>query len=219
MPPPGEGTAPRVRVILADDHPLLREGVERAIAAYPSLELVGVASDGRQALEEIRRLRPDVAVVDLRMPGLGGMDVVHAVSRDGLSTRVMFLSGYVDSTIAYRALAEGAMGFITKEAGGKAVCEAIAAVARGEIVLSPEAQSSIAEEIRTRRDASEPALTPRERDVLRLVAEGLSAPDIGARLSLSAATVKGHLGSIYEKLGVSERAAAVAEGMRRGLLE
>jgi two-component system, NarL family, nitrate/nitrite response regulator NarL len=219
LPPPGEASARRVRVILADDHPLLREGVERAIAAYPSLELVGVASDGREALEEIRRLEPDVAVVDLRMPGLGGMEVVHAVSRDGLSTRVMFLSGYVDSAVAYRALAEGAMGFITKEAGGKAVCEAIAAVARGEIVLSPEAQSSVAEEIRVRRDASEPALTPREREVLRFVAEGLSAPDIAERLSLSAATVKGHLGSIYEKLGVSERAAAVAEGMRRGLLE
>jgi two-component system nitrate/nitrite response regulator NarL len=219
LPPPGEGSAPRVRVILADDHPLLREGVQRAIAAYPSLELVAVASDGRQALEEIRRLEPDVAVVDLRMPGLGGMDVVHAVSRDGLSTRVMFLSGYVDSAVAYRALSEGAMGFITKDAGGKAVCEAIAAVARGEIVLSPEAQSSVAEEIRGRRDSSEPALTPRESDVLRLVAEGLSAPDIAERLSLSAATIKGHLGSIYEKLGVSERAAAVAEGMRRGLLE
>jgi two-component system nitrate/nitrite response regulator NarL len=219
LQPPGEGSSPRVRVIVADDHPLLREGVERAIAAYPSLELVGIASDGREALAEIRRLEPDVAVVDLRMPGLGGLEVVHALSRDGLSTRVLFLSGYVDSAVAYRALAEGAVGFITKDAGGKAVCEAIAAVARGEIVMSPDVQSSVAEEIRLRRDFSEPALTPRERDVLRLVSEGLSAPDIAARLSLSSATVKGHLGTIYEKLGVSERAAAVAEGMRRGLLE
>jgi two-component system, NarL family, nitrate/nitrite response regulator NarL len=217
---PGRGERHRrVRVFVADDHPLLREGLARAIKSAPELELVGRASDGREALAAIRTLVPDVALLDIRMPGLGGMEVAHALLRDQVGTRVVFLTGYVDSSVAYRALAEGAAGVISKEAGADAVCEAINAVARGEVVLSPEVQGSLAEAIRERGQPDEPALTPREREVLVLISEGLSAPDIGQRLFLSAATVKGHLRNIYDKLGVSDRAAAVAEAMRRGLLE
>jgi two-component system nitrate/nitrite response regulator NarL len=218
LPVLGEA-AQRVRVFIADDHPLFRDGIAGAIKAYPSLELVGHASDGREALAEIRRLEPDVALVDVRMPGLGGMDVAHALSRDEVSTRVVIFSGYVDSAVAYRALAEGAAGFISKDAGGDVVCEAIAAVARGEVVLSPAVQGSLAEGIRLRSKPDEPALTPREREVLVLISEGRSAPEIGQRLFLSTATVKGHLRNIYDKLGVTDRAAAVGEAMRRGFLE
>jgi two-component system nitrate/nitrite response regulator NarL len=132
---------------------------------------------------------------------------------------VVFLSAYVDSAVAYRALAEGAVGFLSKEASSEAVCDAITAAARGETVLSPEVQSGIADEIRLRSAPERLSLSARESEVLALIAEGLSAPDIGKRLHLSPATVKGHLQSLYEKLGVSERAAAVAEAMRRGLLE
>jgi two-component system, NarL family, nitrate/nitrite response regulator NarL len=185
----------------------------------PQLELVGSAGNGREALDAIRELRPDVALLDVKMPELDGMAVVRAVSREELPTRVVFLSAYVDSAVAYRALAEGAVGFLSKEASSEAVCDAIAAAGRGETVLSPEVQSGIADEIRLRSAPERLSLSARESEVLALIAQGLSAPDIGKRLHLSPATVKGHLQSLYEKLGVSERAAAVAEAMRRGLLE
>jgi two-component system nitrate/nitrite response regulator NarL len=208
-----------VRVLVADDHPLVREGLVRAVRDRPALELVASAGDGREALDAIRSLRPDVALIDVKMPELDGMEVVRAVTRDELPTRVVFLSAYVDSAVAFRALAEGAAGFLSKESSTQAVCDAILAASRGETVLSPEVQGGIAEEIRMRAAPERPALSPRENEVLGLIAEGLSAPDIGRRLHLSPATVKGHLHSLYEKLGVSERAAAVAEAMRRGLLE
>jgi two-component system nitrate/nitrite response regulator NarL len=197
----------------------VREGLLRAVGDQPHLELVGSAGDGRAALDAIRELRPDVALLDVKMPHLDGIAVVRAVTREELPTRVVFLSAYVDSAVAYRAVAEGAAGFISKEASSQAVCEAIVAANRGETVMSPEVQSGIAEEIRLRSAPERLSLSARENEVLVLIAQGLSAPDIGKRLHLSPATVKGHLHSLYEKLGVSERAAAVAEAMRRGLLE
>jgi two-component system nitrate/nitrite response regulator NarL len=197
----------------------VREGLLRAVGDQPMLEVVGSAGNGREALEQIRRVQPDVALLDVKMPELDGISVVRAVTRDELPTRVVFLSAYVDSAVAYRALAEGAVGFISKEASAQTVCEAIVAAARGETVLSPEVQSGIAEEIRMRAAPERLTLSARENEVLVLISQGLSAPDIGRRLHLSPATVKGHLHSLYEKLGVKERAAAVAEAMRRGLLE
>ena len=204
---------------MADDHPLVREGLVRAVGDQPALEVVGSAGNGREALDGIRRIRPDVALIDVKMPELNGIAVVRAVCRDELPTRVLFLSAYVDSAVAYRALAEGAAGFLSKEASAQTVCDAIVAAHRGETVLSPEVQGGIADEIRLRSAPERASLTAREREVLALIADGLSAPDIGKRLHLSPATVKGHLHSLYEKLGVAERAAAVAEAMRRGLLE
>ena len=197
----------------------MREGLLRAVGDRPQLELVGSAGNGREALDGIRELRPDVALLDVKMPQLDGIGVVRAVTREDLPTRVVFLSAYVDSAVAYRALAEGAAGFLSKESPSQAVCDAIVAASRGETVMSPEVQSGIAEEIRLRAAPERLSLSARENEVLVLIADGLSAPDIGKRLHLSPATVKGHLKSLYEKLGVSERAAAVAEAMRRGLLE
>jgi two-component system nitrate/nitrite response regulator NarL len=211
--------AGRVRVFVADDHPLVRDGLLRACEDDPALDVVGSAGDGREALEAIRRTRPDVALLDVQMPELDGIAVVRALTRDECPTRVVFLSAYVDSAVAYRALAEGAAGFLSKDASAATVREAIVAAHRGETVLSPEVQSGIAGEIRLRSAPDRPSLSSREQEVLALIAEGMSAPDIGRRLHLSPATVKGHLHSLYEKLGVSERAAAVAEAMRRGLLE
>jgi two-component system nitrate/nitrite response regulator NarL len=211
--------AQRVRVLVADDHPLYREAVVRMVKERPDLELVGEAADGRAALEAIRALAPDVAVLDLRMPELDGLHVLNAVQREGRRTRVVILSAFLESALVFDAVAAGAAAYVSKDADRARIADTIAAVARGETVLGAEVQPGLAEQIRARGRPDRPGLTERESEVLRLVAEGLSAPEIGRRLHLSAATVKSHLQSLYEKLGVSERAAAVAEGMRRGLLE
>jgi two-component system, NarL family, nitrate/nitrite response regulator NarL len=208
----------RVRVLVADDHPLYREGIVRAIKERPDLELVAEAGDGRDALDEIKRLEPDVAVLDIRMPGLEGIQVLNALSRDEVATSVLFLSAFMEDELAYQAVAGGAKGYLSKESSRQEICEAIATVARGGTVMAPEAQAGLAEQVRERAEGR-PDLSPRELEVLHLIADGLSAPAIGKQIHLSPATVKTHLRSLYEKLGVSDRAAAVAEGMRRGLLE
>ncbi|CAN5641166.1 response regulator transcription factor [soil metagenome] len=210
----------RVRVLVADDHPVYREGIVRAVKERPDLELVGEAGDGREALERVRELTPDVAVLDIRMPGLDGTQVLNALRRDGLKTEVLFLSAFLESELAYRTVAEGAKGYLSKEAARQEICDAIVVIARGGTALAPEVQASLAQGIRERELAGgRPELTPREREVLQLIAEGMSAPEIGKRIHLSPTTVKTHLHTLYEKLGVRDRAAAVAEAMRRGLLE
>ena len=210
----------RVRVLVADDHPIYREGIVRAVKERPDLELVGEAEDGRRALDEIKDSLPDVALLDIRMPGLEGPQVLNALHRDGVKTNVIFLSAFMESELAYETVAAGARGYLSKESSREEICDAIAAVARGGTALAPEAQAGLALQVQAReRSADTPQLTAREREVLQLISEGLSAPQIGQRIHLSPTTVKSHLHKLYEKLGVSDRAAAVAEAMRRGLLE
>ena len=210
----------RVTVIVADDHPIYREGIVRAIGERPDLELVGEAADGREALEQIQRLNPEVAVLDIRMPGLDGTQVLSAMRRDGVETEVLFISAFMEPELAYKTVAAGARGYLSKDSSRQEVCEAIITIARGGTALAAEAQAGLAQQIQEReRSGGRPQLTGREQEVLRLVAEGLSAPAIGKQIHLSTTTVKSHLHSLYEKLGVSDRAAAVAEGMRRGMLE
>jgi two-component system, NarL family, nitrate/nitrite response regulator NarL len=209
----------RVRVVIAEEHPLYREGVVRAIKERPELELVGEASDGRKALAMIKELQPDVAVLDVKMPALDGLQVANAVVRDAVTTRVLMLSAFLDRQIVFQAVAAGAAGYLTKDADRLEITNAILAVNRGDTVLGPGVQASVAAEVRSRWRPDAPSLSERERQVLEMIAEGMLAPEIGRRLYLSPATVKSHLQSLYEKLGVSDRAAAVAEAMRRGLLE
>jgi two-component system nitrate/nitrite response regulator NarL len=210
----------RISVLIADDHPLFREAIARVIAARSDLELVAEAPDGRTALDKIRQLRPDVAVIDVRMPQLDGSDVLAALREEGLPTNVVFLSAFLDSKTVYDAVAAGANAYLSKEAETDEIVNAILAAAHGETILGPEVQTGLAEQIRLREESeARPRLSEREHEVLKLIAQGLSAPEIGERIHLSTATVKTHLQHLYEKLGVSERAAAVAEGMRRGLVD
>jgi two-component system nitrate/nitrite response regulator NarL len=209
----------RVTVYVADDHPLFLDGLAKAIRARPELELVGSSDDGRVALSDIVDLAPAVAVLDLRMPTLDGLRVLNALRRDGLPTAALILSAHVESTVVYEALAAGARGYLSKLTSEQAVCEAIAAVARGETVLPPEVQPALLDEIRRRGTPDRPLLTDREHEVLRLLADGSAVPRIADQLHLSPATVRTHLQNLYEKLGVSSQAAAVASAMRLGLLE
>jgi two-component system nitrate/nitrite response regulator NarL len=185
----------------------------------PELELVGQADDGSAALEEIRALTPDVCVLDVKMPGLSGVEVLKALEREGLDTRVVFVSAYYDSDVVYGALGSGASGYLSKDSTGEEICDALVAASRGATTLGSDVQAAVALEIRRRSGDQERLLTPREDEILRLTADGMSAPDIARKLHLGATTVKTHLQRVYEKLGVSDRAAAVAEAMRRGILD
>jgi two-component system, NarL family, nitrate/nitrite response regulator NarL len=210
----------RVSVVVADDHPLFREGIERAVRERPELELVGSAKDGREALALVRDLQPVVVVLDLRLPGLDGLQILNAIRRDELPTRVLILSASGDAELVYRAVQGGAAGYFRKEADRQTILDAISAAARGGTVVDPALQAGVFDQIRLRgTDEDRPILTAREREVLTLMAEGLSGPQIADRLIVALPTVKTHQARLYEKLGVSERAAAVAEAMRRGLLE
>ena len=206
-------------MLVADDHPLFREGVARAVTEWPELELIGEVADGRSALELIRSELPHVAIVDMRLPELDGAQIAAAVTRDDLATRVLLLSAFADEQIVFRALEAGAAGYLTKDSTRDEIARAALAVGRGGTVLAPELTAGLASQIRLRGQADTPVLTMREREVLALLCEGQSAPQIAQKLFLGTTTVKSHLGHLYEKLGVSDRAAAVAEAMRRGLIE
>ena len=209
----------RTTVLVADDHPVFRDGLVRALRSRPEFDVVGEAADGREALDAIRELQPAVALLDVKMPGLDGAAVARALRRDGEATRVVLISAHAPSDLVYRAISLGAAAYLSKEATRDQICETVAAVARGETRLTPEIQTELVRQIQMRSVGDRPVLSPREREVLVLIAEGLSAPDIAKRLYLSPATVKTHLQSLYEKLEVSDRAAAVATAMRLGLLE
>lgn len=206
-------------VYIAEDHPVFQEAVARAVRARPEFDLVGTASDGRVALEEIRQIAPSVALLDQTLPGLTGIDVARAIVRDALPTRVLMLSADSSSGMVYDAVRLGVAGFLTKAATLDQICNTVAAVARGETVLASEVQSGLVSELREREQHDRPVLSQREAQVLALISQGLSGPEIGSKLFISSSTVKTHVKSVLEKLGVSDRAAAVAEGMRRGLIE
>jgi two-component system nitrate/nitrite response regulator NarL len=206
-------------VFLVDDHPMFLEAVAGAIRERADLDLVGTATDGAEAVAGISRLQPDVAVLDMRLPALSGQSVLRIVGVRSERTRVLFLSAHIESAVVYAALAGGAAGYLSKDVDRAAICDAIVAVAEGATVLSPDVQRMVAGAIRERDAHYRAALTSRERAVLALAADGHSTREIAAHLNVGSATVKTHLQSVYNKLGVSDRASAVAAAMRRGLLE
>ncbi len=212
-------STPRITVLVADDHPFFRDGVTRGLLQSGVIDVVAQAEDGREALELIREHRPQVALVDYQMPDMDGLDVVHAVVRDALPTRVLLLSAATDSAVVYRALEEGAAGYLSKDARRAEIVDAVQQAAKGRTVVPPALAAGLAGQIRLRAATQAPVLSEREREVLVAFAAGKSIPAIAAELYLAPSTVKTHTQRLYEKLGVSDRAAAVAEAMRQGLLE
>ena len=210
----------KVRVVVGEDHPLFRDGLVRALTSSGSVDVVAEADDGVTALALIKTHLPHVALLDYRMPGMDGAKVAAAVRRDELPTRVLLLSAHDESAIVFHALAEGAAGFLPKESTKTEIVNGVLDCAQGRDVVSPALAAGLAGEIRRRgNEAQTPVLTPRESEVLNLIAQGCSIPTIAAELYLAPSTVKTHVQRLYEKLGVGDRAAAVAAAMRRGLLE
>ncbi|MEV6279168.1 response regulator transcription factor [Nocardia sp. NPDC051832] len=205
--------AERLRLILADDHVVMRAGIAALLAAEPTIDIVGEAADGSAAIALVERLKPDVALLDLRMPVLDGVAATREIARG--TTQVLILTTYDTDADIERAIEAGAIGYLLKDTTRDQLVEAIHAAARGQTVLAPRVAERLV--ARIRRPAPV-ALTARETDVLRAVADGLSNPEIGKRLTIAEATVKTHLLRIFAKLDVSDRTHAVVVAMDQGLL-
>jgi two-component system, NarL family, nitrate/nitrite response regulator NarL len=209
---------PVLRVAVVDGQPVYRAGLIEAIRQQPELECVFDAGDGLGGIERILGSAPDVAVVGVNLPGSEDLPVLESIAQSEGGTRVLVLASREAGPLIYQALAAGASGYLMKDADAETICSAIAAVARGDTVVSPELLGVVARHIRADNGRSTVTLTQRQHDILRLTADGLSAERVGRELSLSSSTVKTHLAHIYEKLGVSGAPAAVCEAMRRGIL-
>lgn len=204
-----------IRVVVVDDHAVMRAGVVALLTGAPGIEIVGEASDGREGVDLAARLAPDVALVDLRMPVLDGVAATTEIVALPVPTRVLILTTYDTDVEIERAVEAGAVGYLLKDTTREQLADAIRSAARGETVLAPK----VAERLVARMRRPEPvALTARERDVLRAVADGLSNAEIGRRLVIGEATVKTHLLRVFAKLDVSDRTRAVVVALEKGLL-
>ena len=205
----------RIRVLIADDHPVVRGGLRGMFATQPDLELVGEAETGTEAVSLTRRLKPDVILMDLRMPEMDGVAATEQIKHSDPETRVVVLTTYDSDSDILRAVEAGATGYLLKDTPEETLYEAVRAVAEGRPLLAPSATTLLIE--RTRRPPEE-NLSGREIEVLGLVARGSSNREIAEALWISEATVKSHLIRIYAKLGVTDRTAAVTTAIKRGML-
>jgi len=205
-----------IRVLLVDDHPVVRAGLAGILQAEPDVEVVGEAASATEAVAVARALTPDVILMDLRMPGGDGVTATAGVLTAAPSTRVVVLTTYESDADILRAVEAGAAGYLLKDASRAELVSAIRAAARGETVLAPSVATRLVD--RMRRPQPADSLSPREVEVLRLVARGLSNAEIGRELYISEATVKTHLLRSFAKLGVSDRTAAVTTAIAAGHL-
>jgi DNA-binding NarL/FixJ family response regulator len=204
-----------IRLIIVDDHPVVRDGLRGMLSGDPDLEVIGEGSDGEEALALVAAVRPDVILMDLRMPRRGGAAAIRALAESGSTARVLVLTTYDSDSDVVPALEAGATGYLLKDSPRDELVRAIRAAARGEAVLAPSVATRLVSQLRA---PAHDALSERELEVLTLIAQGETNRGAAARLFISEATVKTHLLHIYAKLDVNDRAAAVAAAYERGLL-
>lgn len=215
MPDDISNTASPIRVLIVDDHPMVRDGIRALLTSDPDFEVVGEASDGQEAISRTEVFDPDVVLMDLRMPVLDGVSATREIVARELGARVLILTTYDTESDVLPAIEAGATGYLLKDATRDELVRAVRAAASGESVLSPPVARRLLGQVRR---PSHDTLSEREFEVLVLVAHGSSNKDAAAELFISEATVKTHLLHIYAKLGVNDRAAAVAEAYERGLI-
>ena len=204
-----------IRLLIADDHPVVRDGLRGIFEASGEFEVAGEAANGREAVDRAAALRPDVVLMDLRMPELDGVSAIRALAQRGVDARVLVLTTFDTDTDVLPAIEAGATGYLLKDSPPEELRRGVRAAARGEAVLSPSVATRLVGQVR--EPAREP-LSQRELEILGLISRGCSNREAAARLFISEATVKTHVLHIYAKLGVNDRAAAVATGFERGLL-
>jgi DNA-binding NarL/FixJ family response regulator len=204
-----------IRLVIADDHPVVRDGLRGMLAGQPEFEIVGEAATGAEAVAVVARERPDVVLMDLRMPAMDGVAATGQIAAEHPATRVLVLTTYDTDADILRAVEAGATGYLLKDTPRQDLFAAVRAAARGETVLAPAVAARLVGHVRA---PAEEVLTAREVEVLALVAEGCTNSEAARRLYISEATVKTHLLHIFGKLGVDDRTAAVTRAMERGLL-
>ena len=214
----------RIRVLLADDHPILRSGLKLLLGAEPDLEVVGEANNGREAVAQTVELRPDVVVMDIAMPEMGGLEATRRISQLGLGTRVLILTVHAEEQYLLPVVQAGGSGYVRKAQADTELLEAIRAVHRGEVFLDPPATKMLLEDYLDRVEAgkevdSYQTLSEREREVLKLTAEGYTAQEIAERLILSPKTVDTYRQRVMDKLNLHHRAELVKYALRKGLLQ
>lgn len=203
----------RIRVLSVDDHPLLRAGIAAIVDDAADMELVAQASSGREAVETFRASRPDVTLMDLRLPDLDGIDAMVAIRAECPEAKVIILTTFEGDAEARRALASGARGYLLKSAAPDDILDAVRHVHAGRKRIPPQVAAGLAEHV------ADETLTGREREVLRLVADGNRNRDVAERLCISEETVKAHVKHVMEKLGASDRTQAVSIAVRRGIIQ
>lgn len=211
-----------IRVLIADDHAMVREGIRMILAAEPDIKVVGEAADGVQAIEQIRLLSPDVVLMDIAMPGLGGLEATIEARKSNPGTRILVLSQYDNKEYVFRFLKAGASGYILKSAAGKELVSAIRSVYEGGSILDPAVAAAVIEGyVRGEPDEGEKTyeeLSDREKQVLKLVAEGYTSKQIGDALFVSVKTVMAHRANIMEKLNIHNRTDLIKYAISKGLI-
>jgi DNA-binding NarL/FixJ family response regulator len=211
---PNDGGTP-IKVLIVDDHPVVRDGLQGMFAGEPDFVVVGEAENGRQAVSQAEAFHPDVVLMDLRMPEMDGVSAIRLLAERGLGAKVLVLTTYDTEGDVLPAIEAGATGYLLKDTPREELYRAVRAAAAGEAVLSPPVASRLLGQM---RDGGREPPSEREMEVLRLVAGGATNREVAARLFVSEATVKSHLLHLYSKLGVNDRAAAVAAAYSQGLL-
>jgi len=212
-----------IRIVFAEDQTIVRRGIVRLLTMTPDISVVGEAADGKEALDLIRTTRPDVALLDIRMPKQSGIEVLQELNRLGETLPTVFLTTFDDDPLFFQAVQAGAHGFLLKDVSLERLAETIRAVAAGETVLQPAITERVVRVVRGRGTEFESSpgpthLTPRELDVLRLIAGGYSNQEIAVSLRMSAGSVKNHVSSILSKLGARDRTRALLRAIERGYL-